>query len=258
MTQSVFTVDLSGRKALVTGGSRGIGLSAAKFLVRAGCQVAIVYRRRQREARRACLELEALGGPGLAFRADVSDEREARRAVAQAVARLDGLHILVNNAGIWPGGAVEEISPSYWEEVFAINARGTFLMTKFAVPFFKAQRFGRIVNVSSTAAQRGEAYHSHYAATKGAVTSFTKSLASELGPYGITVNAVAPGWVDTEMSQRELGDKRRRRAIEQEIPTRRVSTADDVGGVIAFLCSDYARQINGAVISINGGSVLAG
>jgi len=258
MTPSVFTVDLSGRSALVTGGSRGIGLSAAKFLVRAGCQVAIVYRRRQREARRACLELESLGGPGLAFRADVSDEREARRAVSQAVARMGALHILVNNAGIWPGGAVEEISPTYWEEVFAINARGTFLMTKFVVPIFKEQRFGRIVNVSSTAGQRGEAFHSHYAATKGAVIAFTKSVATELGPFGITVNAVAPGWVDTEMSQQQLGDRRRRKAIETDIPTRRVATADDVGGVIAFLCSDYARQINGEIVNINGGSVLCG
>jgi 3-oxoacyl-[acyl-carrier protein] reductase len=128
---------------------------------------------------------------------------------------MGGLHILVNNAGIWPGGAVEEISPSYWEEVFAINVRGSFLMTKFAVPIFKEQKFGRIVNVSSTAGQRGEAFHSHYAATKGAVIAFTKSLAAELGPFGITVNAVAPGWVDTEMSQRELGDKRRRRTIEE-------------------------------------------
>jgi 3-oxoacyl-[acyl-carrier protein] reductase len=258
MSPSVFTVDLSGRSAIVTGGSRGIGLSAAKFLVRAGCQVAIVYRRRQREARRACLELEALGGPGLAFRADVSDEKEAKRAIAQAIARMGGLHILINNAGIWPGGAVEEISPSYWEEVFAINVRGTFLMTKFAVPIFKKQKFGRIVNVSSTAGQRGEPYHSHYAASKGAVISFTKSLAGELGPFGITVNAVAPGWVDTEMSQRELGDKRRRRAIEQEVPTGRVSTADDIGSVIAFLCSDYAQQINGEIVNINGGSVLVG
>jgi len=258
MSPSVFTVDLSGRSAIVTGGSRGIGLSAAKFLVRAGCQAAIVYRRRQREARRACLELEALGGPGLAFRADVSDEKEAKRAIAQAIARMGGLHILINNAGIWPGGAVEEISPSYWEEVFAINVRGTFLMTKFAVPIFKKQKFGRIVNVSSTAGQRGEPYHSHYAASKGAVISFTKSLAGELGPFGITVNAVAPGWVDTEMSQRELGDKRRRRAIEQEVPTGRVSTADDIGSVIAFLCSDYAQQINGEIVNINGGSVLVG
>ena len=258
MNGSVFTIELSGRKALVTGGSRGIGLSTAKFLARAGCQVAIVYKRRHREARNAAAEIEAMGGSGIVLRADVSDEHEARRTVSQAVSRLGGLHILVNNAGIWPGGRVEEISPAYWEEVFAINARGTFLMTKFAVPFFKKQHFGRIVNVSSTAGQRGEAFHSHYAATKGAIISFTKSLAAELGPDGITVNAVAPGWVDTEMSKAELGNRRKRKAIEQSIPTRRVATADDVGGMIAFLCSDYARQVNGEIVNINGGSVLIG
>ncbi len=256
--ESGFAIDLRGRAALVTGGTRGIGLSASRFFARAGARVAMVYRSREREARAALVEVAAAGPGAIALRADLAREAQARRAVERARERLGGLDFVVNNAGIWPGGAVERISLREWEEAFAANMRSMFLVTKFAVPPMKRKGFGRIVNLSSTAGQRGEAGHSHYAATKGAAISFTKSLAAELGPFGITVNAVAPGWVDTEMSASALADGRRRRRIEETIPTRRVASADDVGAMIVFLCSEHARQINGEVVNINGGSVLAG
>ena len=258
MTNPEFAIDLAGRAALVTGGTRGIGLSVSKFFARAGARVAMVYRSRETEARRALSEVCALGPGAIALRADLAREPQVRRAVEQARERLRGLDFVVNNAGIWPEGAVEKIPLRDWEEAFAANTRSMFLVTKFAVPHMKRKRFGRIVNISSTAGQRGEPFHSHYAATKGAAISFTKSLAAELGPHGITVNAVAPGWVDTEMSASALGDRRRRSAIEAEIPTRRVASADDIGATVVFLCSEYARQINGEVVNINGGSVLAG
>lgn len=253
-----FAIELRGRVAFVTGGTRGIGLSASRFFARAGARVAMVYRSREKEARRAAEELLALGSQAITLRADLSREPQARRAVERALERLGGLDFVVNNAGIWPEGAVEKIPLRDWEEAFAANMRSMFLVTKFAVPHLKRQGFGRIVNVSSTAGQRGEPFHSHYAATKGAAISFTKSLAAELGPQGITVNAVAPGWVDTEMSASALDDRRRRRAIEAEIPTRRIASADDIGATIVFLCSEFARQINGEVVNVNGGSVLAG
>jgi 3-oxoacyl-[acyl-carrier protein] reductase len=252
-----FVIDLEGRAALVTGGTRGIGLSASKFFARAGASVAMVYRSRHEQAHRALTEVSALGG-AVAIRADLSRETAARRAVEKTAERFGRLDFLVNNAGIWPAGAVEEISLRDWEEAFAANMRSMFLTTKFAVPIFKRRRFGRIVNISSTAGQRGEAGHSHYAATKGAAISFTKSLATELGPSGINVNAVAPGWVETEMSASELSHPRKRKALEESIPTRRIATPDEIGAMIVFLCSPHAKQINGEVVNINGGSVLAG
>jgi 3-oxoacyl-[acyl-carrier protein] reductase len=255
---SGFGIDLTGKIALVTGGTRGIGLSASRFFARAGAAVAMVYRSRKEEAKAALAQVSTGGARARAIRADISREKDCERAVRETIRSLGGLHFLVNNAGIWPGGNVEDIPVGEWDEAFAVNMRGTFLATKLAVPVFKKQGFGRIVNVSSTAGQRGEAGHSHYAATKGAVISFTKSLATELGPSGITVNAVAPGWVDTEMSASELSRGKRRREIEEGIPTRRVSTADDIGAAIVFLCSEYARNINGEILNINGGSVLAG
>jgi 3-oxoacyl-[acyl-carrier protein] reductase len=253
-----WTIDLSGRVALVTGGTRGIGMAASLLFARAGARVAMVYRSRTADARKALRQVEAEGVRALGIRADLSREAQVRRAVREALSELGRLDFLINNAGIWPGGAVEKLTAREWDEAFAANMRSMFLMTKHAVPHMKRRRFGRIVNLSSTAGQRGEAFHSHYAATKGAAISFTKSLAMELSGAGITVNAVAPGWVDTEMSEPSLRDRRLRRNIEAEIPTRRVATADDVAAAIVFLCSDGARQINGEVVNVNGGSVLVG
>jgi 3-oxoacyl-[acyl-carrier protein] reductase len=253
-----WTIDLAGRAAVVTGGTRGIGLETSRLFARARCDVAMIYRSRASDARRAKESVEALGVRVLCVRADLSREAEARRAIGSARRAFGRIDFLVNNAGIWPGRAVERISLAEWERTFAANMRSMFLATRFAVPGMKRRRFGRIVNLSSTAGQRGEAFHSDYAATKGAAISFTKSLCTELAGTGITVNAVAPGWVDTEMSAATLGDRRRRKAIEREIPTGRVASARDVAAVIVFLCSEYGRQIDGEVLNVNGGSVLAG
>jgi 3-oxoacyl-[acyl-carrier protein] reductase len=165
---------------------------------------------------------------------------------------------LICNAGVWEGAPVEEMDERLWDRVIDINLKGTWTLCKAATPLLKRAGFGRIVIVSSTAGQRGEAGYSNYAASKGGQISLMKSLAAELAPGQINVNAVAPGWVETEMSEEVLSNPAERRLIEKGIPVGRVATADDIALPILFLCSVWARHINGEVLNINGGSVLCG
>jgi 3-oxoacyl-[acyl-carrier protein] reductase len=252
-----FTVDLTSRVALITGGSRGIGRAAAKLLAAAGARVAVNYARDAAAAASAVEEIRQVGGEARALGADISDPGAARRLVADTVAAWGRLDILINNAGVWPENPAGSGDLEAWDRAFAINTRGAFVVTDAAVAHLEKAR-GAIVFVSSTAGQRGEAGHSAYAASKGALISYTKSLASELGPRGIRVNCVAPGWVDTDMSARPLADPRARHDIETAIPIGRVAAAEDIAGPILFLVSDLARHVQGEVLNVNGGSVLAG
>jgi len=248
---------LASRVALVTGGSRGIGRAAAVRLARAGARVAVNYVRDERGALEAVDEIRRNGGEAVALRADVSDPEQARRLVADAAAKWERLDVLVNNAGIWPDNPAGSADLEAWDRAFSVNARAAFVVTEAALPHLEKSR-GAIVFVSSTAGQRGEAGHSAYAASKGALISYTKSLASELGPRGVRVNCVAPGWIDTDMSAEALSDPASRRAIEQTIPLGRVGSAEDVAGAILFLVSDLARHVHGEILNVNGGSVLVG
>jgi 3-oxoacyl-[acyl-carrier protein] reductase len=163
----------------------------------------------------------------------------------------------VNNAGIWKGAAIDEMSDGDWSEMLDVNLTGTFHCIRAAVPAMKSAGAGRIVNVSSTAGQRGEAFHAHYAATKGAVISLTKSLATELAPHGITVNCVAPGWVETDMTAESLSGPERE-AILSSIPLRRVARPEEIAGAVVFLASDLASFVTGEILNVNGGAVLVG
>jgi len=250
-------IDLSGRRAFVTGGSRGIGRATALLLARAGASVAIGYATRRDDADATVAAIRAAGGQGEAVGADLGDHDAAERAVAQVAQR--GLDLLVVNHGIWPPTpqAVAAMTAEQWERTRRANLDSVFFVTRAAIPRLPAG--GRIVLVASTAGQRGEAFHADYAATKGAVISFTKSLAVELAPR-ITVNCVAPGWVDTEMSAVPYGADggEGRRAIERTIPLGRVATPEEIAGPIVFLCSDLARFLTGEILNVNGGSVLCG
>jgi 3-oxoacyl-[acyl-carrier protein] reductase len=201
---------------------------------------------------------EALGVRALAIRADVSRLEEAERLIQESIDAFGSLDFLVCNAGIWEGGAVDALSEGAWDRTMDLNLKGTWTACRAAVPHMKTRGFGRIVIVSSTAGQRGEANVSNYAASKGGQIAFTKSLAAELGPSGINVNSVAPGWVDTDMCADVFADAAFRKSIEDSIPVGRVATPEDIAWPIVFLCSEWARHINGEILNVNGGSVLCG
>lgn len=252
-------IDLTGQAALVTGGSRGVGAATAVMLAHAGAAVGIVYRQREADAQAVMSEIEDSGGTARAYQGDLSS-REACDATVEAAHRDFGrLDIYVANAGIWPPEdvPVREMSDERWRHTLRTNLDSVFYGVRAAAAVLSTG--GRIVIVTSTAGQRGEAYHADYAATKGALISFTKSVAVELAPDA-TVNAVAPGWIDTEMSAAPYGRDagRGRTEIEAGIPLRRVASAEDTAGPIVFLCSNLARHITGEILNVNGGAVLCG
>ena len=248
---------LRGRVAVVTGGARGIGRAVALRLAEAGAHVVVNYVRHQAEAEQVARSCAEFGVKTLAVRADVSDVAAAAALAEAALEKFGRLDLLVANAGVWEGAPVEEMSEELWDRVVDANLKGTWAVCRAAVPAMKRQGLSSIVIVSSTAGQRGEAGYSNYAASKGGQISFTKSLATELAP-GIRVNAVAPGWVDTEMNDEVFGDEDYKRQLTQAIPLRRIATADDVALSIVFLASDWARHITGEVLNVNGGAVLCG
>ena len=180
------------------------------------------------------------------------------RRIIELVNKIKKIDILVNNAGIWEYGEADKMTLREWNKTMQANLTSMFLMTKHVIPIMKKNKFGRIINISSTAGQRGEAFHSHYAASKGAMISFTKSLAAEIGKYNITVNSVAPGWVDTEMCKEVFSDKKYKEKVRLDIPVQRIASAEDIAGPVLFLASDLARHVNGEILNVNGGSVLCG
>ena len=257
-------IHLGGKRAFVTGGGRGIGRATALLLARAGASAAVGYLSRRAEAEETVKAVEAVkGGQGrsraVAVAGDLGDPGAAKRAVEDATRALGGLELLIVNHGVWPPDdvPVARMTDAQWAATQRANLDAVLYVCRAAIPLLPEG--SRIVLVSSTAGQRGEAFHADYAATKGAVIAFTKSLAVELAPR-ITVNCVAPGWVDTEMAQQPYGREKGKgkRAIEAGIPLGRVASPEDIAGPIVFLCSELARHITGEVLNVNGGSVLCG
>jgi 3-oxoacyl-[acyl-carrier protein] reductase len=250
--------ELTDRVALVTGGSRGIGRAVVEWLARLGAKVVVNYVSDQTAAEEAVESAKREGVEAIAIQGNVASSVEAERLINTTVERFGRIDILICNAGIWRGRAAEEIDESLWDETLNINLKGTWTVCRSAIPFMKRQHSGRIIIVSSTAGQRGEANVSNYAASKGGQIAFAKSLASELAPFEITVNCVAPGWVATEMNNEVFDDQARLDSIISTIPLGRVATPEDIALPIVFLCSEAARHITGEVLNVNGGSVLCG
>lgn len=251
-------IDLKGKVALVTGASRGIGAAVAIKFAEAGADVVINYFSREAEAEQVAAECRWSGRRAITFRADVSREADVGALFDAAAREFSHVDIVVANAGIWKEKAIDDLDVAAWDETIDANLKSVYLTSKAAAAHFKERGGGSLITVSSTAGQRGEAFHSHYAASKGGIIAFTKSLASELGQHGITVNCVAPGWVETEMSARTLDNEAEVRKILAATPVGRIATADDIAGPILFLASDLARHLTGEVLNVNGGSVLCG
>lgn len=263
-------LSLAGKVALITGGSRGIGAATVRLFVQAGARVVFNYRNAQAEAEKLVNEC---GGPErcVAVHRDLNTPSEGRALVEAAVQAFGRLDCVVVNHGIWPphDAPIELMTEAQWHQTMHVNLDSAFGVVQAAVVQMKAQikkndrpadggAAGHIVLISSTAGQRGEALHSDYAASKGAIISFTKSLSSELARDGIQVNCVAPGWVDTDMSASTLRDPSKRDKVFSVIPAGRVATAMEIAGPVLFLCTPFAGFVSGEVFNVNGGAVLVG
>ncbi len=256
-------LSLSGKVALITGGSRGIGAATVRMCAAAGASVVFNYRKAKAEAER--LVRECGENNCVALPCDLTGTETARELVAATVKRFGRLDILVANHGIWPpeGKSIDQMSEAQWHSTVATNLDSVFALIKHSVAQMKKQgksgsAAGHIVLVSSTAGQRGEAFHCDYAATKGALISMVKGLSTELAHDAIYVNCVAPGWVDTDMSTPALNDPETRDAIFATIPLGRVGKPEEIAAPILFLCTEHAAFITGEVFNVNGGAVLTG
>ncbi len=249
-------IDLTGTRLLVTGGSRGIGRATALMAARAGADVGVCYHTRRDEAEQVARQIRGAGRRAYSGGGDLGDAATVDRVMREVAAAFGGLDAVVVNHGVWPAGDLPLVAmpPERWRATLATNLDSVLLVTRAALNLIGTG--GRVVVVSSTAGQRGEAGHADYAASKGAIISLVKSLAIECAPR-VTVNAVAPGWVDTAMSASAY-EGGRREAVAASIPLGRIATAEDVAGPILFLLSGLARHVTGEVINVNGGSVLCG
>ena len=237
--------ELTGKTALVTGGSRGIGRAVALALAKAGADVAVNFNRREAEARAVCGEVEAVGRRALAVRADVSKAAEVARLVETVEKGLGSIDILVNNAGISRPQPLSEITEQDWDDILTVNLKSMFLVTQAVLPGMRQRKWGRIINLSSVAAQLGGVIGPHYAASKAGAIGLTHSYATLLAKEGITVNAIAPALIETEMMTSNPKDRPDR------VPLGRFGTVEEVADVVVMLaCNGY---ITGQTISINGG-----
>jgi 3-oxoacyl-[acyl-carrier protein] reductase len=250
-------INLEGKNVFVTGGSRGIGKACVELFLQAGANVAFTYQVAKEDSEKI---IAGYSGSSEVknYKLDISKAVEIQNVINSVLTDFERIDVIVNNAGIWKEAAIDEMSIDQWNETMNINLTSAYIITKLLVPGMKKNNFGRIINIASTAGQRGEAFHSHYAASKGGMISLTKSLAAELGKYNITVNCVAPGWVFTDMTTDSLAEPETFKKVLGDIPLNKIAQPEEIAGPVLFLASDLASHITGEILNVNGGSVLCG
>lgn len=242
---------LSGKIALITGGSRGIGRQCALTLAGYHAEVIINYNGSEQMAKKTVGEIEKMGGKAHAIKFSVSDYEASQEAVKSLLEQFGHIDILINNAGITKDNLILKMDDTEFDEVIKVNLSGSFHMIKHLYKQFMKQRNGRIINISSVTGLMGNAGQANYSASKAGIIGLTKSVARELASRNITVNAVAPGYIDTDMTHAMTDSAKE--AVVAQIPMKRVGNAEDVAETIAFLCSEKASYITGQVISVDGG-----
>ncbi len=248
------SINLEGKSAIVTGGSLGIGTSIVLKLAENGANVALNYRKHKEEAEEILKKVTAMGRKGLAIQADVSNFDDASKMVEQVIKEFGNIDLLVNNAGINWDGVIWKMEEEQWDKVIDINLKGFFNYIRAVAPTFREQQSGKIVNITSINGLRGKFGQSNYTAAKAGIIGLTKTVARELGKYGINVNAVAPGLIDTEM-MKQAPEEVRQNAL-NEIVLKRIGDPEDVANVVAFLLSDLSRHVSGEVIKVDGGQYI--
>lgn len=260
MPEKGVSLSLDDRVAVVTGGSRGIGAAIVRLFHQAGARVVFSYQKAGVEAEKLAAEC---GGPQrcMAVKADLDSSEAAKTLVDAAVRQFGRLDIVVGNHGVWPphDAPIDQMTDQQWRSTLAINVDSLFGLVKFGVTQMKKQRSGgHVVLISSTAGQRGEAFHCDYAASKGAIISMVKGLSTELAAHKIYVNCVAPGWVETDMAAPALHDFEISKRVFATIPLGRAGKPEEIAAAVLFLCTPHAGFITGEILNVNGGAVLVG
>lgn len=247
---------LEGKNALVTGGSQGIGAAVSLEMAKEGANVCFTYRKHEEEAKKLEQEIKKLGRQAIAVGCDISSFSDAERVVKLALEKFGRIDILVNNAGMNWDGVCWKMTEEQWDRVIEVNLKGYFNFTRHVAPLLKDQKYGKIINITSINGLRGKFGQSNYSASKAGIIGYTKALARELGAFGVNVNAVAPGLIETAMlKEAEARDKIVDMAM-NEIVLKRVGQPEDVANLVVFLASDKARHITGEVIKVDGGQYI--
>ncbi len=247
---------LEGKNAIVSGGSQGIGAAASIEFAREGANVCLLYRKHEDEAKKIENEIREMGRKAIAVKCDISSFADAESVVKTALDEFGRIDILVNNAGMNWDGVSWKMTEEQWDRVIEVNLKGYFNFTRQVAPLYKDQKYGKIINVTSINGMRGKFGQTNYSASKAGIIGFTKALAKELGAFGVNVNAVAPGLIETTMlKENEAHDKVVDMAL-NEIVLKRVGDPEDVANVITFLASDKSRHVTGEVIKVDGGQYI--
>jgi 3-oxoacyl-[acyl-carrier protein] reductase len=247
---------LENKNALVTGGSQGIGAAISLELAREGANICFTYRTHEAEARDYEQQIRAMGRKAMAVQCDIAVFKDADRVVQAALKEFGGLQILVNNAGMNWDGVSWKMTEEQWDRVLEVNLKGYFNFTRHVAPVLKDQKYGKIINITSINGMRGKFGQTNYSASKAGIIGFTKALAKELGAFGVNVNAVAPGLIETAMLKESDAREKIIDLAMGESALKRVGQPEDLGYLVAFLASDRARHITGEVIKMDGGQYI--